>query len=60
MNGGAFLDTNVLIYTYSFTEPGKQALARNILSGGQIFISTQVLQELANVLNKNLKLAGDR
>ena len=56
MNGNIFLDTNILIYTYSTTEPTKQSIARNLVTSNQIFISTQVLQELANVLNMKFKV----
>ncbi|HVS94487.1 MAG TPA: PIN domain-containing protein [Mucilaginibacter sp.] len=57
MSGSVFLDTNILIYAYSITEPDKQSIARNLLSANQIFISTQVLQELANTLNKKFKIS---
>ncbi|MEO6852167.1 MAG: PIN domain-containing protein [Mucilaginibacter sp.] len=56
MNGNIFIDTNILVYTYSVTEPAKQAIARNIILAGQNYVSTQVLQELANTLNKKFKI----
>ena len=56
MNDNIFLDTNILIYTYSSTEPAKQSIARNLATNRRIIISTQVLQELANILNKKFKV----
>ncbi len=51
-----FLDTNILIYAYSEDDPYKRALARNLLSSGDAILSTQVLQEFANISNKKLKV----
>jgi len=56
MSVNLFIDTNILVYTYSVTEADKQLIARNLISSGQVFISTQVLQELANTLNKKFKI----
>ncbi len=52
MNDKVFLDTNVLVYAYSITEPDKQAIARKIIAEYDSYISTQVLQELTNTLTK--------
>lgn len=52
MNDRVFIDTNVLVMGYSFTEVDKQHIARKLIAGSNSFISTQVLQELANVLAK--------
>src|ERR1700753_1774292 len=55
MNDNVFLDTNILVYAYSSTEPEKQAIARNLIAKGGTFISTQVLQELTNIITKKFK-----
>ena len=52
MNERIFLDSNILIYSYSNTELAKQAAARVLVSDNESFISTQVLQELCNILFK--------
>jgi len=52
MSARIFLDTNILVYAYSKTELEKQAIARKLISEGNSFISTQVLQELTNTLTK--------
>ncbi len=50
MNERIFLDSNILIYSYSSTELEKQAAARVLVFNSESFISTQVLQELCNIL----------
>ncbi|GAB3572066.1 PIN domain-containing protein [Spirosoma luteolum] len=55
MNDKFFVDTNVLIYCYTVTEPDKQARAQRAVAGEGRCISTQVLQELANTLRRKFK-----
>jgi predicted nucleic acid-binding protein len=55
MSDSVFLDTNILVYTYSDTEIQKQAIARQLVSENISLISTQVLQELANTLHRKFK-----
>jgi len=55
MNDNIFLDTNILVYSYSNSEPGKQTIARNLISKNNSFISTQVLQELTNTITRKFK-----
>lgn len=55
MNGKVFLDTNVLIYCYTGTEPTKNAAALAVANSSNVCISTQVLQELANTLSRKFK-----
>jgi predicted nucleic acid-binding protein len=55
MSGKVFLDTNILVYTYSNSEPIKQATARNLVINSYSFISTQVLQELVNTVTRKFK-----
>jgi len=49
-----FVDTSVLVYAYSTTDPNKVEIAREVLriSGG--WISTQVLSEFSNVALRKL------
>ena len=56
MNDKIFLDTNILIYCYSSSNPNKQIKARAVASLPNTVISTQVLKEFTNVLYKKLKL----
>ncbi len=55
MNGNQFIDTNVLIYCYTSSEPDKQRVARQVVSEKGRYVSTQVLQELANTLRRKFK-----
>ena len=52
MNVKVFLDTNILVYAYSDTEPDKQATSRKLIAECDTYLSTQVLQELANTLTR--------
>jgi predicted nucleic acid-binding protein len=60
MSDSVFLDTNILVYSYSLTEPDKQTIAQNLIVDKQSFISTQVLQELTNIITKKFKYSYDR
>lgn len=50
--------TNILVYTYSSTEPDKQKIAQECIADSieNIWISTQVLNELNNVLYRKFAL----
>ena len=56
MSDKVFIDTNIIIYSYSSTEPDKQAVARKLITETNSYISTQVLTELCNTITKKLKL----
>jgi len=58
MNDKVFLDTNVVIYSYSEDEPKKKEIANDILEqyNNQIIISNQVINELSNTLFRKFKL----
>lgn len=56
MSDKSFLDTNILIYCYSSSEKNKQAKAQAVANLPDVFISTQVLKEFTNVLQKKFKL----
>jgi len=51
-----FVDTNILIYTLSEDEPEKRLTANKILLKNNCLISTQVINELSNVLYKKFNL----
>jgi predicted nucleic acid-binding protein len=51
-----FLDTNILVYAYSDDDPQKREVARSLISSDHVMISTQVLQEFANIAHKKLKV----
>lgn len=51
-----FLDSNILVYAYSEDDSIKRERARSLMSSGEIIISTQVLQALAHVAHKKLKV----
>ena len=57
MNDKIFLDTNILVYSYSNSEPQKQTVAINLIADNNTFISTQVLQELVNTVTRKFKLS---
>lgn len=54
MSANIFLDTNILVYSYSSNELEKRTIARNLILNNVSFISTQVLQELSNTITKKL------
>ncbi|MEO5330627.1 MAG: PIN domain-containing protein [Magnetococcus sp. YQC-5] len=56
MPGELFLDTNVLVYAFSGTEPEKRRRARDLLQRPGSCCSTQNLNELANVLIRKFRL----
>ncbi len=51
-----FLDTNILIYAYSNSEPLKADKANALIFEGDAIISLQVINEFTNVCLKKLKL----
>jgi len=60
MQDKVFLDTNILIYCYSVDEVNKQEIALNLLNrySENSLISTQVINELSNILFKKFKLSS--
>jgi predicted nucleic acid-binding protein len=57
MSAKIFLDSNILIYSYSNSEPTKQTIARDLIATNISFISTQVLQELTNTVTRKFKFS---
>lgn len=54
MSAEAFLDTNILVYVLA-DDPVKTPIAESVLTAGGV-ISVQVLNELASVASKKLKM----
>ncbi len=57
MNDNIFLDSNILIYSYSNSEQVKQAVAQRLITENNSFISTQVIQELTNTVTRKFKFS---
>lgn len=57
MKGKVFLDSNILIYSYSKNERDKQKIARRLISENDSWISTQVLQELTNTVTRKFNFS---
>lgn len=57
MNDNVFLDTNIIVLSYSFVEIEKQQIARKLIADSNSYISTQVLQELANILTRKFSFS---
>ena len=57
MTDNVFLDTNVLVYSYSNSEIDKQKIARKLVGESNSYISTQVLQEVCNIVTRKFKFS---
>ena len=57
----AFIDTNILIYSFSEDEIDKRNIANNILDkyANDIIVSNQVINELTNIFFKKFKLSSN-
>lgn len=53
---GFFLDTNVLVYSFSAQDAAKRETARALAESEGAWVSTQVLSELANVLTRRFRV----
>jgi predicted nucleic acid-binding protein len=60
MSDNVFLDSNVLVYSYSNSELDKQLIARKLIAESNSFISTQVLQELCNIVTRKFKFSYEQ
>ncbi len=56
MNDNCFIDTNILVYCYTYDEPVKQQKALDIANSPDTFVSIQILTELSNTLKRKFKL----
>ena len=52
MQDKAFIDTNVFIYYQRSDCPEKQNIAKSLLENNDCVASTQVLNEIGNILTK--------
>jgi len=59
MNGNVFLDTNILVYLYSNSEPQKRNLSISLLKDYYCVTSTQALKEFCNVFIKKYRMPND-
>ena len=59
MKDKVFLDTNVFIYTQSSIEARKRSISLRILGQQECYVSTQILNEVSNVMTKKLKMRTD-
>ena len=57
INDKIFSDSNILVYCYSKSDLKKQNIARTLASTDNVYISTQVLNETANVLHKKYEIS---
>ena len=55
-----FVDTNTFFYLYSADESKKQSKYEKIINNYECIISTQVLNELCNILIKKMKLPTEK
>lgn len=60
MSDKVFIDTNLLVYFYTQTEKAKFDILEKLLDEADLAISTQVLNELSNVLLKKFKLPSTK
>ena len=56
MNDKIFFDTNVILYSYSHINDNKSIVAKELIRNYYGVISTQVLQEMCNLLIKKFRL----
>jgi len=59
MKDNIFLDSNIILYSYSKTESNKSQVANNLIfshNHNKVLISTQVINEVTNILYKKFKL----
>ncbi|SFO87406.1 hypothetical protein [Hydrogenimonas thermophila] len=57
MRDKAFLDSNIILYSYSRTEYDKNKIANELIfSIEYTLISTQVINEITNILYKKFKI----
>lgn len=54
-----FLDTNILVYSFSGQDAAKRETSRALACGAGACVSTQVLSELAHVLTRKFKVSAE-
>lgn len=55
MSDKNFLDSNVIVYAHTDLDLQKQQVAQHLMAEHETVISTQVLQETANILSKKFQ-----
>jgi predicted nucleic acid-binding protein len=58
MKDNAFVDSNLVLYLYSEDEPDKSHVCKGIVSKQTSIISTQVINEVSNVLHRKMGLSA--
>ena len=56
MSDEVFFDTNIILYSYSYKSEPKKDMAKRLILDSNGVISTQVLQEMCNILIKKFKM----
>ena len=59
MNGNIFLDTNVIVYLYSTSEPHKRNVSISLFKDYNCATSTQALKEFCNVFIRKYRMPHD-
>ena len=59
MKDRVFLDTNILVYLYSEDETEKQEVSLNLVDKYVPIVSTQVMNEIANVMIRKFNLKSE-
>ena len=57
MSDKVFLDSNILLYVYSDSEPLKRNICKSVISENNCCTSTQALNELSNVCTKKWNIS---
>lgn len=61
MKDSVFIDTNIILYSYSQTEIEKAKIANKLIFDAQIcIVSNQVINETINILYKKYKLQSEQ
>jgi predicted nucleic acid-binding protein len=55
-----FIDTNIFIYYQRSDSPQKQSIAKNLLKNNNCVASTQVINEISNILTKKYPVAENK
>ena len=53
MKDRVFIDTNIFVYTQSSVETAKRDISLNIIENYACYASTQILNEVSNVMTKS-------
>lgn len=59
MKDKVFLDTNIFVYTQSSVEERKRSISTDVIRNYDCYTSTQVFNEVSNVMLKKLKMRVD-